>query len=157
MNNVFSAKEYVETNRNIFNVVQRFRETNSNVTILLMDLAALSTSFVLRNALAMGALASIVVEESNETTATDTEDVTATGHVNITYFQELLSYYASHEEETNTYSLAEVNSQEHTIATPPPPGSSNEENGKGTPLLVQILVVLLQQRLRKKRLKLLIH
>lgn len=145
MNNIFSAEEYVETNRNIFNVVKKFRETKSNVTMLIMDLATLSTSFVLRNALSIGALTSIVEVQSHVTASSGTNDTASLRTTtNMTHFQELLSYYASHEEETTIYSLANSSS-----------GSSSriEENGKETHPLVQVLELLVQQRLKKKRKK----
>jgi hypothetical protein len=175
MNNVFSALEFVETNRNIFNVVHKFRETNSDVTILVMDLAALSTTFLLRNALSIGALtsgelsSSSISSSSNANTKKDTTKPALQSHANITYFQQLLSHYAAHEEETNTYSLVQMTKNNNTsFADDYVSNSSNSnsssssfgDNEKGPapqkeddPLLVQAIDVLLQQRLRKKRKK----
>lgn len=172
MNNVFSALEYVETNRNIFNVVHKFRETNHQVTILVMDLAALSTSFVLQNALSIGALSSLTQSDEQLITAAtkDTTGVPFQNHTNMTNFQKSLSHYTAHVEETSTYALVQRTSNKKNKITSSQQYHRKDENeGSFSSVardinddqqqrqqvvpLQQVLKVLLQQRLRKKRKK----
>jgi hypothetical protein len=124
-----------------------------------MDLAAFSTSFILRNALQMRALEqdhdTEDHEDSTTTSATDARingtsnanDMTSksTNYTSTNAIRELLSYYASsaHDERTSTYAL--VGMDRGNI--------DSSFRGEGEKNLIHLLDELFKQRLKKKRRK----